>query len=183
MVHLLRSANLEPRICGSRSDLARFAEVVPDNVGQAGPIAGMEAALAVSNSDLNLFVPVDVPGLPAEFLRWLMARAETSQAVATIPDYAARPQPLCAVYSRCLLDGLRRSIAAGRFKVLVTIREAAQGLREPIDEFDVESVVAAEPAAWPLHWSPANWFRNVNTPSEYEGLQAAAGANGRHPIS
>jgi molybdopterin-guanine dinucleotide biosynthesis protein A len=183
IVQLLRSLNLEPRICGSRSDLSRFAEVVPDNVGQAGPVSGMEAALAISNSDLNLFVPVDVPGLPAEFLRWLMARAQTSQAVATIPHYAARPQPLCAVYSVRLLDGLRRSIAAGSFKVLSTIREAAQVLREAVDEFDVESVAATEPLVWPLHWPCANWFCNVNTPADYERLQAVVGANGYHPIS
>jgi molybdopterin-guanine dinucleotide biosynthesis protein A len=183
MIFLLRGLNLEPCICGSRSDLARYTQIIPDNFRQAGPLAGMEAALAVSDSALNLFVPVDLPGLPAEFLRWLMERGERSRAVATIPHYAARAQPLCAVYSSRLLTGLRRSMAAGDFKVMAAIREAARDLREPLDEFDVESVAASGPAAWPLHLSLADWFRNVNTPADYDGLQAATGAKGRHPIS
>jgi molybdenum cofactor guanylyltransferase len=183
MVHLLRVLHLEPRICGSRPDLTRFAQFVPDNVAQAGPLAGVEAALTVSDSDLNLFIPVDLPGLPAGFLGWLMARSETSHAVATIPHYAARPQPLCAVYSRRLLDGLRRSLATGNFKIMTAIREAAQALAEPIDEFDVESVAATGPALWPLQSSLADWFRNLNTPADYQALYAAAGAKRRHPIS
>ncbi len=145
MLDKLRAVGLRPRICGSRSDLARFADVVPDNFSQSGPLAGIEAALAVSDSELNLFVPVDLPGLPAEFLRWLMARAETSQAVATIPRYGDRLHPLCAVYSRRLLEGLRESLGAGHRKVMDGIRAAATALGESIDAFDMECVAAAAP--------------------------------------
>jgi molybdopterin-guanine dinucleotide biosynthesis protein A len=170
---LFRSLDLSPRICGSRLDLARFVEIVPDNFPQCGPLAGIEAALAVSDSELNLFVPVDLPGLPHEFLRWMMTRAERSQAVATIPRYGGRTQPLCAVYSRRLLDGLRRSLAVGDFKVMVALREAAASLREAIDEFDVESVASAlSPAEWPSHSPLADWFRNANTPADYESLRS-----------
>lgn len=174
MLDLLRGFGLAPRICGSRPDLARFSLVVPDNFSQSGPLAGIEAALAASDSGLNLFVPVDLPQLPPEFLRWLMARAETSHAVATIPRYAGRPQPLCAVYSRRLLPGLRRSLAAGNLKVMVAIRESAVALGEPLDEFDVESVAASGPAAWHLDPPLQDWFRNINTPADYESLRAAS---------
>ena len=171
---LLRGLDLSPRICGARPDLARFAEVVPDNFPQSGPLAGIEAALAVSDSELNLFVPVDLPGLPPGFLQWMMARAEKSQAVATIPRYGGRNQPLCAVYSRRLLEGLRRSLATGDCKVIVALHEAAASLGEGLDEFDVESVASAlPPSEWPSHPALANWFRNVNTPADYESLRAA----------
>jgi molybdopterin-guanine dinucleotide biosynthesis protein A len=183
MLELLRGLELNPRICGSRPDLARFAEVVADNFPQCGPLGGIEAALAVSDSDLNLFVPIDTPGLPREFLRWMMERAERSQAVATIPSFGDRPQPLCAVYSRRLRDGLQRFLAAGDCKVMTAVRGAAAALGEAIDEFDVESVVSTlGPADWPSDPPMAAWFRNVNTPAEYESLCAAAGAKCRHPI-
>ena len=173
-LELLRSLGLSPRICGSRSDLVRFAEVVPDNFPQSGPLAGIEAALAVSDSELNLFVPVDLPGLPRGFLQWMMTRAERSQAIATIPRYGGRFQPLCAVYSRRLLDGLRRSLATGDCKVIVALHEAAACLGEALDAFDVESVASAlPPAEWPSHPPLADWFRNVNTPADYESLRAA----------
>jgi molybdopterin-guanine dinucleotide biosynthesis protein A len=171
---LLRSLDLSPRICGSRPDLARFAMVVPDNFPRSGPLAGIEAALAVSDSELNLFVPVDLPGLPRKFLQWIMTRAERSQAVATIPRYDGRLQPLCAVYSRRLLDGLRISLAAANYKVMVALREAAASLGEAVDEFDAESVASASPPSeWPSHPPLADWFRNVNTPADYELLRTA----------
>jgi molybdopterin-guanine dinucleotide biosynthesis protein A len=182
MLEKLRAVGLTPRICGSRSDLARLAEVVPDNFPQSGPLGGIEAALAVSDSELNLFVPVDLPGLPLQFLRWLMERAETSRAVATIPRYGDRPQPLCAVYSRRLLEGLRESLGAGRGKVMDAIGTAAAGLGDAIDAPDMECMAAAAGAEWPLQ-PLGDWFRNVNTPADYEAVKSGAGAKMHHPIS
>lgn len=169
-VEMLRGLELNPRICGSRPDLAGFAEVVPDNFPLCGPLGGIEAALAASDSELNLFVPVDLPGLPRGFLQWMMARAETSQAVATIPRYGDRVQPLCAVYSRRLRDGLRRPLVAGNYKVMAAVREAAAALGEGVDEFDMESVASTGPEEWPLLPPLGEWFRNINTPADYEQL-------------
>ncbi|MGA7521411.1 MAG: molybdenum cofactor guanylyltransferase [Acidobacteriaceae bacterium] len=187
-VNLLRGLGLSPRICGSRPDLARFAEVIADSFPLCGPLAGMEAALAVSDTELNLFLPVDLPALPAAFLRWLLARADASQAVATIPVVGNRLQPLCAAYSRRLLDGIRRSVTAGDYKVMDAVRAAAASLREPVDLFDVETVTATFDAGdWPSSPQVIDWFRNINTPADYERLafyrSAGTGAKGGHPIS
>ena len=112
-----------------------------------------------------------------------MARAEKSQAVATIPRYGGRNHPLCAVYSRRLLEGLRRSLATGDCKVMIALHEAAAPLGEALDEFDVESVASAlPPAEWPSHPPLANWFRNVNTPADYESLRAALEQKAAHPL-
>lgn len=183
-VDKLRTLGLEPRIAGSRPDLAAFAPVVSDNCPKCGPLAGIEAALAASRSELNLFLPVDLPGLPVEFLAWMAQRAETSGVAATVPLLAGRPQPLCAVYSRRLLPGLRESLAAGQYKVMTAIEAAAGG---PLDAFDVEALAAAlVPETWPSAAPVQEWFRNLNTPEEYERLRAAhfpAGAKPRNPIS
>lgn len=187
-VEKLRNLGFYARICGARPDLAALAEVIPDNVPQCGPLGGIEAALRVSDTELNLFLPVDLPALPREFLRWIAARAAASQAVATIPRFGNREQPLSAVYSRRLLEGIRSSLADGDYKVMVGIRRAAEALGEQIDLFDVETVAASlRPGIWPSSPAPADWFRNVNTPADYARLEAASSApatqtGAAHPI-
>jgi molybdopterin-guanine dinucleotide biosynthesis protein A len=186
---LLRGMGVEPRICGTRPDLARFAVVVPDNHPGCGPLAAIEAALSVSGSELNVFLPVDVPLLPGFFLRWMMERAEATKTVATIPLLAGRAQPLCAVYSRRLLHGIQDAIAAGQYKMMAAIASAAGLLGERIDQFEVESVAAALiPKIWPACPPVQQWFRNINTPEDYEQLRdqaenGAPGANDPYPIS
>ena len=184
----VRSLGLPTRICGSRPDLARFANVIPDNFPRCGPLAGIEAALAVSDTKLNLFLPVDLPLLPAAFIRWLLTRAKRTDAVATLPVIADRPQPLCAIYSRRLLEGIRHCLAAGDYKVMNGIRSAAGSLSEPIDLFDVETVAATlRTDEWACSMPVTDWFCNVNTPAEYERLMlrhsSATGAKSGHPIS
>lgn len=170
-VEKLRSLGMEPRIAGARADLAQFAEVVPDNFADAGPLGGLEAALAVSDAELNLFLPVDLPLLPVEFLRWMVERVSLSSAAATIPFALGRPQPLCAVYSRALLPGLRAALAAGDFKVM----RAIEGSGFVVDGFNVEPVAAA------LGWedSISRWFANANTPEEFAVVESWAGGSFR----
>jgi molybdopterin-guanine dinucleotide biosynthesis protein A len=168
---LLRGLGLEPRICGSRDDLARFAPVIQDHHPGCGPLAGVEAALSISDTDLNLFVPVDLPLLPAGFLRWMVERAAVTHAVATVPWLAGRPQPLSAVYSRRLLHGIQEALAGGNFRMMIAVASAAASLDEPIDTFHVESIAAALiPETWPARPAVQDWFRNVNTPGDYEEL-------------
>jgi molybdenum cofactor guanylyltransferase len=183
MLELLRGLGLNPRICGSRPDLARFAAVVPDNFPLCGPLGGIEAALAASDSNLNLFVPVDAPGLPPSFLQWMIERAGRGGAVATIPHFRDRPQPLCAIYSRQLRQGLERFLSAGNYKVITAVREAAASVGEVADEFNMESVAATlGPGVWPSHLRMTSWFGNVNTPEDYESIAAVTG-KARHPLS
>src|SRR5579875_2850409 len=98
-----RELGFEPSIVGSRPDLAFFAPIVFDNSPGAGPLGGIEAALAASSAELNIFLAVDLPLLPTSFLQWLANRSAITRALATIPLLQGRPQPLCAVYSRELL--------------------------------------------------------------------------------
>ncbi len=187
-VERLHALGLTPRICGSRPDLARYAEVLADHFPDSGPLGGIEAGLAASDSELNLFLPVDAPLIPAEFLRWLMERAAAGGAVATIPAAAGREQPLSAIYSRRLLPGLRAAMAAGRLKTMTAVREAAASLGEAIDLFAVEEVEAAlMPGVWPEEPRVCEWFLNVNAPGDLGAVRAHLkkhpGAIRRDPIS
>lgn len=179
-VEKLRALGLDAKICGARpavaAELAQFAEVIPDNFAQSGPVAGIEAGLVAGGSPLSLFLAVDMPLVPVKFLRWLMERAETSTAVATIPVAGGREQPLCAVYSRRLLEGLRASIAAGHLKMMTAVAEAATTLSERVDLFQVESVAAGLAAGvWPVDPLLRDWFLNANTPEEWALVVGQAG--------
>jgi molybdenum cofactor guanylyltransferase len=166
----LRNLGFSPRIAGNRPDLAEYASIIPDNYPGSGPLAGIEAALAAGNDDLSLFLPIDLPLLPVEFLRWLTARALQTSALATIPRSQGRPQPLCAVYQRALLPYARSALAAGNPKVMRAVEHGASESGLKIDLFDVETVAASLNAT--ADWSPAplvhRWFHNLNTPADLE---------------
>jgi molybdopterin-guanine dinucleotide biosynthesis protein A len=122
----------------------------------------METALAKSEASLVLIVGVDLPLLETEFLAWMLRRASTTGAMATVPRAGGKPQPLCAVYRRELLDGVTGALEAGDYKMTVAVEHAARGGR--LDCFDVERVAAT--GAWrstrATHWQ----FMNCNTPEE-----------------
>lgn len=164
----LRILGFAPHIAGSRPDLASYAPIVPDNFPHSGPLSGIEAALAASDKDQNLFLAVDLPLLPEFFLRWLTDRAALTGAPAIIPLLLGRPQPLCAVYSRVLLPHVRSSLASGCFKVMRAIESASQAAHTPIDLFHVESVASAQ--SWPQPIPLHRWFQNINTPFDLEHL-------------
>ncbi|HYK34598.1 molybdenum cofactor guanylyltransferase [Alloacidobacterium sp.] len=162
-VDLLKSAGVEPHIVGTRSDLAMFAPVIADLHPGCGPLGGIEAALASNSSESNVFLPVDLPLLPVEFVQYLIERARITGACATIPTLAGRPEPLCAVYRRNLLAGVRVAIESGIYKVMEGITDA--DLPSEIDIFSVEAVASTRddwPHELPLH----RWFQNLNTPAD-----------------
>jgi molybdenum cofactor guanylyltransferase len=166
----LRQIGFSPAILGSRPDLERFAPVIPDNVAQQGPLGAVEAALAATDADFNLFLSVDMPLLPVGFLRWLVARAEITQAVATMPRIEGRPQPLCAVYHRRLLPGVRASLARGDLKLVRAMENAVRDMGELMDAFDVEARDSALRGSkdWPMEVPVRLWFQNLNTPQDFD---------------
>ena len=159
------------RIAGARSDLSSYASIVPDLIPGCGPLSGIEAALAASAAPLNLFLPVDIPQLPARFLAWMVQRAEITGALVTVPRILGRPQPLCAVYHRDLLSSITASLLAGEYKVMSAVCAAA---REQADIFDVERVGAANPELFGFSsLPPYQWFHNCNTPDDMVKMENA----------
>lgn len=177
----LRTLTAIPRILGARPDLETFAPTIPDNFPGGGPLAGIEAALSVTDAELNLFLPVDVPLLPLEFLRWMTDRALLTQAAATVPCVEGRLQPLCAVYHRDLRDGIRVSLRNGDGKITRAFEQAASEQGRPVDAIDIESIAAARSGEFagsgPAAEWPYLWFQNLNTPGDLErSLEARSGS-------
>ncbi len=153
------------RIAGARTDLSSFAPVIPDIHPDCGPLSGIEAALSASHSALNVFLPVDMPLLPAQFLSWMLDRAEITGALATVPRFNGRPQPLCAVYQRDLLPRITVALEDGQYKVMAAVGQA--------DLFDVEVVASTDRALPGFSALPVyRWFHNCNTPEDALVLNA-----------
>jgi molybdopterin-guanine dinucleotide biosynthesis protein A len=165
-----------PRIAAARSDLSSHAGVIADLHPGCGPLSGIEAALAASSRPLNVFLPVDGPLLPAQFLLWMLQRAETTGSLVTVPRVNGEPQPLCAVYHRDLLGHISASLVAGDYKVMPVVTAAAGPLSQSpcsrsMDVFDVELVASAN--AQLLAFSPLplyRWFHNCNTPADMAAM-------------
>jgi molybdopterin-guanine dinucleotide biosynthesis protein A len=159
-VAILTGAGLTPHIVGARPDLASYAPIIEDLRPGCGPLGGLEAALTFSKTELNVFLPVDLPLLPPAFLRYLLERAAITGAAATVPTLGGRPEPLCAVYRRELLPGIADVLESGEYKVMRAIENAAGEM----DRFSVEAVAAARDG-----WAtgpPHRWFQNMNTPAD-----------------
>jgi molybdenum cofactor guanylyltransferase len=167
----LRSVGVaEPRIAGACTDLSSLAPVVPDLHPGCGPLSGIEAALAATNKGLNLFLPVDMPLLPARFLHWMLLRAEITGALMTVPCINGWPQPLCAVYHRDLLRPITASLLGGNYKVMPVVTAAA-GQSQAVDVFDTERLTSSDPEL--LGFSPLplyRWFHNCNLPEDMAGI-------------
>jgi molybdenum cofactor guanylyltransferase len=146
-----------PRVAGGEEAGGAVADLHP----RCGPLSGIEAALAASKQPLNVFLPVDMPLLPAAFLQWMLDRAQLSGAPATVPRCLGIPQPLCAIYHKQLLEPIGRAMEAGQYKVLPVVTAA------DADMFDVEWVASTDArlrtfSRCPLH----HWFDNCNTPED-----------------
>ncbi len=158
-----------PRVAGARSHAGAIADLHPGR----GPLSGMEAALTASHQPLNVFLPLDMPLLPAKFLIWMLRRAQITGAMVTVPRINGRPQPLCAVYHQELLGSITASLLAGNYKVMSVVCSAAPRT-ESIDVFDVELVASADPEIFAFSPLPAyRWFHNCNTPEDMAGIEYA----------
>jgi len=138
----------EVAIAGGAQELRRFGRVIPDRVADSGPLAGIVAALDWTSTEWNVFLAVDVPFVPREAWVRLIAAAVSSEAICTMARVAGEPQPLCAVYRRSAAERLCHELETGRLKVLHAVQAA--GAVEYVDFVNI------------------SWFRNFNTPMEFE---------------
>lgn len=143
-------------ILGPRSRYGSYAwagEIVEDIFSDRGPLAGIHAALSLTTTDWNLMLAVDLPGVTAPLLRWLLAEARRTAKMITVPKVDDQQQPLCAVYRREFRAIAEQALKEGRNKV--------NGCFPPAD-----TRVISEQEIVSAGFSP-QLFANVNTPEEF----------------
>lgn len=92
--------------------------VVADNFPGCGPLAGIEAALAATESEWNVIVACDMPALEAVVLEALFRSLEepgADCAMPVLPDGSV--EPLCSVFHRRCLGEVRAALSAGKRRV------------------------------------------------------------------
>ena len=141
-------------IVGDPAKFAASAPLIADVYPGRGPLAGIHAALRHSETELNLMLAVDLPFLDDRLLKYVVAQAECSSALVTVPFVSGHYQPLCAVYRKAFASLAEEALAQGRNKIDALFPRISVRL---IDEEELANA-GCDPAA----------LRNVNTPEEWE---------------
>lgn len=146
-----------------------FAELAlpvrPDEVGGAGALGGVHAALRWAAEEGRagaICVACDMPFLHAGLLRALLDRAADGEADAVAPESTGRRgvEPLCAFYSTRCLPVIERMLGTGERR-LVDLLERVRTERLPL----------AEVRRW---GAPDVLFLNVNTPADHARAEEIA---------
>lgn len=153
-VEKLRSFCADVSIVGDRADLEGFAPLVRDEREGAGPAGGIEAALRASAQRWAMFMPVDVPLVPAELLRaWAEKVIEGDQRGSYLVA-AGRVQPAFCLLPKAAYDLWRVGLDEGERRLEVLLRRAGALER------------SAEAARGATTAQVRRWFANVNTPQD-----------------
>ena len=131
----------------SRDDI----EGIADEVKDAGPLAGIAAALRQSSSALLVVLAIDLPNMTAEFLRSLLAQCEEDRGI--VPSSSGRFEPLAAVYPLSCASLAAAALREGEFSMQDFVRRA------------LDQRYVREREIWPND----KWlFQNLNRPEDYE---------------
>ena len=150
-------------LVGDKARLRPYGWVIEDVYPGHGPLGGIHAALtSASASELNLFLAVDIPSVPATLLKYLLKGAEDSGSVVTVPCCNGFTQTLCGVYRRRFGEVAEEALRAGQNKI------------EPLFD-EVPTLRLSETVLTKQGFEPSV-FDNVNTPEEWERMQLRFGA-------
>ena len=168
---ILRGAGLSVSLAGARSPLEVFAPVVEDFQPNRGPLGGICAALASTSARWAVFLPVDLPLLPAALVTCLLSHACTTGCAVTMASIGGFAQTFPAVLDRALLPFLQAELASGRRGCFSAFQAAAASLAQPVTVLPVELLVQSGQVAHPEVLPPARWFLNVNSPADLLGAE------------
>lgn len=174
-IGIVREAGLEARIAGARAELDGFAPVIADAEPGRGPLGGICAALAACTEPRAVFLPVDLPLMPASLLGYLIRRAEVTQSAITLASIAGFAQTFPTVVDRAALPALQAELDAGRLGAFAALHGAAAAMGQRVQTVAVEYAAQSGQAAHPQGLPAALWFLNVNSPGELRRAEALAG--------
>ena len=180
---ILRDAGLSASIAGAhpsaRASLADLAPVVDDPEPGLGPLAGICAALRSAAAPYAVFLPVDLPLLPASLLAYLLYHARVTSLAITVPSIAGFAQTFPAVIARSALDGLQDALKTGAGGCFSAFRSASASLKQPVSAIAVEVLVQSGHVTHPCALQPLRWFLNLDTPADLRRAEALISRPGR----
>jgi molybdopterin-guanine dinucleotide biosynthesis protein A len=145
--------------------------LVADQIADAGPLGGLDAALSAARDEPLVLLACDMPFPDPALLAYMIELAGTADIVVPLTERGYHP--LCAVYTRAckrpLTERLRRCSEPGFDRRLNKRELRMTGLFEDV------RVRTIETAELERFGDTARLFANVNTPAEYYELEALLG--------
>lgn len=158
----LRAACGKVSVVSSKPDAGSFGlPVVADVYEGRGALGGLHAALAAAETEWVAVLSCDLPFAGAALLRRLASlRAPDLDAVAPLQE-DGRPQPLCAFYARAAcLPPAEEFIRGGELRPRALLSRVRTRWVAFAELSDLEG--------------SAHFFRNVNTPEDYDEARRVA---------
>jgi molybdopterin-guanine dinucleotide biosynthesis protein A len=173
---ILREVGLEAAIAGALPDfestLAAYAPIVPDSRSGLGPLAGICAALAATSARYVVFLPIDMPLLPASLIEYLLHHAQMKSSAVTVPSVNGFDQTFPVVLDRSVLPALQSELDSRRCGCFAAFQIASKSLGQTVAGVAVELLAQSGQVAHPLGLAPLRWFLNVNTPPDHQRAEA-----------
>jgi molybdopterin-guanine dinucleotide biosynthesis protein A len=178
----LRQAGVQAGIAGARSELSGFAAVVDDPEPDQGPLAGICAAMEATSAERVVFIPVDLPLLPASLVACMVSHARITGRAVTLASVNGFAQTFPAVLNRAALPFLEHSRRSGQSGCYSAFQVAAAGVShsvsvQQVSVLPVEVLAQTGQATDPGALPPAWWFLNVNSPSELARAESIVAAS------
>jgi molybdopterin-guanine dinucleotide biosynthesis protein A len=182
----LRRVCKDVHILSNSPELDAFAPLVRDLHEGCGPLSGLEAALEHSRHEWNLFMPVDMPFLPAAFLEdWVRTVIEGQDTRVAMFTVDGVPQPLFCLLHEDVAPFVLEAMGRGQYKVFPVLEAAGIELaarkgvalgraflnrpwEESAESFAKEGENGALPSLTKVQRAARHlWFANLNTPEEF----------------
>ncbi len=180
-VEKLRAFCADVSIAGNRDDLRPYAPVVHETRSEVGPAAGVEAGLLAATQPWVLFVPVDVPLMPADLLQRWATEVISLQGFSASNLYYGRNQPAFCMLRKDRADTFSNALDSGERRLSQLLHHAS------LDGGFYGHWVHDLSELYPKQDHPAQatsdrWFANVNTPEDLAQVELwlAAGESLHH---
>lgn len=149
-------AGADVALCGVGAEARAGVDWIPDVVAQAGPLAGIVAALQYDSESDWLCIACDMPLIERSAVRWLVKQYHqcNTDVVAARRDDASAPEPFPAIYSRTTLPFLYSALTS-----------PSHGLRSAMEQLNCWTPLV--PIKFTDSWS------NINTIHDWDLQQKA----------
>jgi molybdopterin-guanine dinucleotide biosynthesis protein A len=182
-LQILLAAQVNPQIAGAGSNLFSFAPVIPDDPqhGGLGPLSGVCSALSATKAKYGVFLPVDMPLVPAGLISYLIEYASVTESAVTTVSAAGFVQTFPAVIDTAAGPALRASLRSNDRKCLTAFQTAAKSVECRFSILPLELLLQAGQISQADGVPPTRWFLNVNTAEDMTYAESLL--RSRHQLS
>jgi molybdopterin-guanine dinucleotide biosynthesis protein A len=167
---VFREAGVPAMIAGAvasaRAALEVFAPVIEDASPGLGPLSGICAALSATSARYVVFLPVDLPLLPASLLVYLLRSSRITASAVTVCSVSGFTQTFPAVLDRSLLPSLQNELSSRRYGCFSAFQAASATHGQSVSSAAVERLAQAGQVSDSQGLPPFRWFLNLNTPQD-----------------